>query len=132
MRYGFPLCGAGVLVLLVGVMVAGLFMWLGAKIAGVRRASFARAVVAAIASWVVTGLCYGLAPLLPIIGLGLATIGAILLSIVVIKAAFDTSFGKALLVWVFNLIVQAAAVLLTGLPFLGLMAGRFRGMRIPM
>jgi hypothetical protein len=132
MRYGFPLCGAGVLFLLVGVMVAGLFMWLGAKIAGVRRASFGRAVVAALASWVVTGLCYGLAPLLPIIGLGLATVGAILLSVVVIKAAFDTSFGKALLVWVFNLVVQAAAILLTGLPFLGLLAGRFGPARLPM
>ena len=130
MRYGVPLCGAGALVLLIGVVVAGLFMWLGAKIAGVRRATFGRAVVAAIASWFVTGLCFGLAPILPVIGLGLATLGSILLSLVVIKAAFDTSLGKALLVWIFNLIVQAVAALLAGLPFLGLMAGRFGGARL--
>jgi hypothetical protein len=132
MRYGLPLCGAGVLFLLVGVFVAGLFMWLAAKIAGVRHATFGRAVVAALASWVVSGLCYALAPLLPIIGIGLATLAAILLSLVAIKAAFETSWGKALLAWLFNLIVQTVAVLLTGLPFLGLIAGRFRGLRLPL
>ncbi len=126
MRYGIPLCGVGVLFVLIGIAVAGLFMWLGAKIAGVKQAEFGRAVVAAIASWVVTGVCYGLAPVLPVVGVGLATVGAILLSVVVIKAAFDTTLGKALLVWIFNLIVQVVVVLLTGLPLLGVV-GRHVG-----
>jgi hypothetical protein len=126
MRYGIPLCGAGVLFLVVGVLVAGLFMWLGARIAGVKQANFGRAVVAAVASWVVTGLCYGLAPVLPLVGVGLATVGAVLLSVVVIRAAFDTTLGKALLVWIFSLIVQVVAVLLTGLPLFGVV-GRHVG-----
>jgi len=97
--------GAGVLfVLVVGVvvvatMVSALFIWLGAKIAGVQNATFMKsfwiALVSSILIWVLAAVIH--AP---------GWIIGLLVSLVVIKAMFDTTWMKAFLTWIFHFVVQ--------------------------
>jgi hypothetical protein len=87
-------------------------LWLGAKIAGARYSKFGRAVVAAVASGFITWLVYYIFWQIPGTNTILGLIIGLILTIIVIKAALSTSFGKALLVWIFQNLSEAIAVFL--------------------
>ena len=97
---------------IIAILIASFFMWLGSKIAGVRNSRFGRAVVAAIASGFITWLVFYIFWQIPGRNTIVGFIIGLFLTIIVIKAAFSTSFGKALLVWIFQILSQAVAVLL--------------------
>lgn len=87
----------------IAILIASFFMWLGAKIAGVRDSRFGRAVVAAVASGFITWVIYYIFWQIPGSNTIVGFIIGLVLTIIVIKAAFSTSFGKALLVWIFQI-----------------------------
>ena len=97
------------------VIIGGLFMWVAAKIARVERASFARAMVAAIATSFVGTLLWFLFSLVPVLGNLFGFILGLVISVLIIRAVFATSFGKALIVWIFNLIAAGLAFLLASM-----------------
>jgi len=97
---------------IIAILISSFFMWLGAKIAGVRYSKFGRAVVAAVASGFITWLVYYIFWQIPGTNTILGLIIGLILTIIVIKAAFSTSFGKALLVWIFQVLSEAIAVFL--------------------
>ena len=111
--------GAGVVFLLVvgvvvvATMVSAFFIWLGAKIAGVKNATFMKSFWAALISSV---LIWVLAAVINAPGWVLG----LLVSLVVIKAIFDTSWGKALLTWIFHGIVQFVLLVLVVLILIGM------------
>lgn len=108
--------GAWVLVLLLfTIVIGGFFMWIAAKIARVGKSSFARAILAAVVSSVVSMIVSFVFGVLPLIGNGLGFLAGLLVSILIIMWAFDTSFAKAILVWIFNLVAVVIAVGLTAL-----------------
>lgn len=92
------------------VIVGGVFMWIAAKIARVERSTFVRAMAAAIAASFVEILVAFVFNLVPVFGNLFGFIVGLILSILVIKAVFRTSFGKALLIWIFNLIAAVIAI----------------------
>jgi hypothetical protein len=94
------------------VIVGGLFMWIAAKIARVEKSGFARAMVAAVATSFVTVLASFLFKLVPVLGDLFGFIAGLVLTILVIKAAFGTSFGKAFVVWIFYLVAAGISVAL--------------------
>jgi hypothetical protein len=100
-------------------VIGGFFMWTGANLASVRRATFGRsiivAVLAALITWVVTAIFSYLPTFGNIIGYCLGIIFAIF----VIQGVFGIRFAKALLVWLFYIIAQFIAVLLVGFIFGG-------------
>ena len=96
----------------IAILIASFFMWLGAKIAGVRDSRFGRAVVAAVASGFITWVIYYIFWQIPGSNTIVGFIIGLVLTIIVIKAAFSTSFGKALLVWIFQILSEAIAVFL--------------------
>jgi hypothetical protein len=106
--------GLGILSILVtvviAVVIAGFFMWLGAKVAGVRNATFGRAVMAAIGASFIMWIVWVIFSLIPVIGPIVGFFLGLLFAILVIQAAFQTSFGKAILVWIFNIIAQMVAM----------------------
>lgn len=107
----FAAFGIGIIFLFIFmVILGGLFMWLAAKISRIEESSFGRALVAAIGASFVAVLAAFLFNLLPVFGNMFGFIVGLILSILVIKAAFRTSFGKALLVWVFNLVATLIAL----------------------
>ncbi len=97
------------------VIVGGLFMWIAAKIARVEKSSFGRAMAAAVAASFVEIFVAFLFNLVPVFGNLFGFILGLVITILVIKAVFDTSFGKALLVWIFNLIAAFVAIALAAM-----------------
>lgn len=97
------------LIALVGAVVASLFIWIGAKIARVAGSTFGRAMVAAVGAGFLNWLSATVLLELEVTSEVAGFLVGLFLTILVVKAAFDTSWGKALLVWVFNIIAQAIA-----------------------
>jgi hypothetical protein len=106
------------------VIIGGFFMWIAAKIARVERSTFGRAMIAAIGASVVAFLLTIVFHLIPLIGNALGFLIGLFLTIFVIKWAFDTSTGKAVLVWIFNIAGTVVAVLIASI-FAAGMVGLF-------
>lgn len=94
------------------VIISGLLMWMAAKISRVEKAGFTRAVAASVASSFVSVLAAVMFGLLPAVGNFFGFVVGLLLSIIVIKVSFGTSFGKALLVWIFDILGAVLAIAL--------------------
>lgn len=106
-------------IFVLSIVIAGFFMWIGAKLAGVAKSSFGRAIGAAIVVSLVTWVISGLFSILPVIGTLLGFVIALIISIFLIKAVFDTSLGKAFLTWIFNIVAQFLAIFIGSLIFVG-------------
>lgn len=97
------------------VIVGGLLMWIAAKIARVEKSTFGRAMAAAVATSFVTVLASFLFKLVPVLGDFFGFIAGLIITILVIKAVFGTSFGKAFVVWIFYLVAAGVAVVLASM-----------------
>jgi len=92
--------------IVVATVISAIFIWLGAKLAGIKGATFGRSFWAALVSsflvWALTGIGAAL------FGFGtvLGWIIGILITLVVLKKIFNTTWGKALLAWLFQGIAQ--------------------------
>lgn len=111
---------------ILGVIAAGALLWLlisaafllwGARLAGIQKRSFGRAVgtllLGGVASAILTTVLSGTAP---VAGTGLGLLLGFCASAVVMMAIFDTTFGKALaaniLAWILSLLVAGGLILL--------------------
>jgi hypothetical protein len=104
--------GVGLIAFLVlALLISAFFLWIGAKLAGIRGASFGKAVLAALVSVVALAILEIVLSLIPRIGGTLGLLLGILVSIYVIKAVFDTGWGKAILAW----IMYIAAIIVAGI-----------------
>ncbi len=111
---GFTLLIAIVICVIAATAVSALFIWIGAKFAGVPRPGFREAFVAAllssIAVWTLTGMATAL--------FGIGSIAGWLLGIVVtlgrLRSVYATRWGTAFLIWIFSGVAQVlvAAVLI--------------------
>ena len=98
--------------LIVSWLVAGLLIWIGARLAGLKYVSPLRAILAALAASGVAWLCMTLFPDVPIAGTSFGVVLGLLLSWFAIKEVLNTSPGPALLVWIFDVAAQLVAGLL--------------------
>ncbi len=113
--------GAFLGILLLSVLIGGFFVWLGAKLARVEKGTFGRSILAAIAATVASGLVSWIFSLFGD-GTTWALIGGIVGFVVVLwvfKSMFDTSWGKAFLIWLFQLIAIAIALVIAIFTFAG-------------
>ncbi|MCX5752898.1 MAG: hypothetical protein NTW97_04530 [Candidatus Krumholzibacteria bacterium] len=97
------------------VIIGGFLMWVAAKIARVEKSSFARAMAAAVAASFIEIFVAFLFNLIPVFGNLFGFILGLVIAILVIKGVFRTSFGKALLVWIFNLAAAFVALALAAM-----------------
>ena len=93
------------------VLLDGLFMLIGARLAGLRNARFGKAVLAAIACSFVTWVLALVCSIVPVAGSIFGFLLGQLFSLLIIKAIFETTFGGALLTWIFNTLAQIAALI---------------------
>ncbi len=78
-------------------------MWIGAHVAGLAYPTIVRSLVAAICATLVTWMLAALlADSLGVWGF----LVAICVTVIIIKAVFDTSWERAIAVWIFNAIAQ--------------------------
>ncbi|MFC1617851.1 hypothetical protein ACFL2B_01070 [Patescibacteria group bacterium] len=113
---GFLVAG-GIIVL--SVLVGGFFVWIGAKLARVEKGTFGRAILAAIAASIASWLVAALFTLIPgpwWIGLIGAIIGLVVV-LWVFKSMFDCTWGKAFLIWIFQLIAMVIVTLVAAFTF---------------
>jgi len=111
--------GAFLGILLLSVLIGGFFVWLGAKMARVERGTFGRSILASIAATVASGLVSWLFSLFGD-GTMWALIGGIIGFVVVLwvfKSMFETSWGKAFLIWLFQLVAIAIAIIIAVFTF---------------
>jgi len=99
---------------------AGLLMWLGAHLAGLTYVTFGRSLLAAIAASTVTWIASELFPTVALSGISLGIVLGLLLTWLVIKEVFRTTFGKAFLAWVFSVFAHAVGIMM------GISSGRVR------
>lgn len=103
---------------LIALVIEAVFIWIGARLAGVYPVTFGRCFKVAFFTVVITFLAAMALHLLlvlhilPMLGPVAGWIIGVLISIYVIKAVFAVGFGRALVVWIFTVIAQVIAVLL--------------------
>lgn len=113
--------GFTLVLVFLGTIVGCFLMWYGAGLAGVERSGFFRSFRAALASsaWtyliVLLSMAYPLPPIQPVYALAFS----LLVSILIIKRIYRTSFGKALGVWLFFIAVQALVIFFSAELFIG-------------
>lgn len=110
-----------IIMLVLSIAISGLFMFFGARMAGV-PATFGKSCLAAVATSVATLIISGVFSFLPGVGTALGFLASLAASLFIIKAIFDTTLPKALLVWVCVIIAWIVAGLLVGLLFGGMFA----------
>lgn len=106
-------------------IIGGVFMHIGATIAGVAGATFGRSVLAAVAAACITWLCSLVFSVIPVIGTAAGFLIGLLLALLAIKGAYHTTLGKALLVWILHLIAQVVAVVVGLLTFASALLAMF-------
>ncbi len=102
--------------ILISILVGGFFMWMGAKMAAVKYATFGRAVIAAL--WV--ALIMWIIPYIFALLTFTTWFGwliGVILALFAIQGAFSTSFLRALLVWIFSIVAQVLVAFLLTLIF---------------
>jgi hypothetical protein len=105
--------------MLVGAIVSGVFIWIGAKIAGIPNPGFGRCVLVAIVTSVCTWLLSFILSILPVVGTFGGFILGLIVSLLIIKSMFNVPFGQAFLVWIFHALAQGVAIFIAVLTFAG-------------
>lgn len=107
------------LIILLAILVSAFFMWLGAKMAKADNATFGNSVLAAIGVSFVTFLLSWLGTFINSLNRAIGFVIGLIISIFVIKGIYKITFGRALLVWIFNVVAQVLVILIA-IFFLGL------------
>ncbi|WP_048058160.1 hypothetical protein [Pyrococcus yayanosii] len=114
---GVVLAGLGILaiiVFLVALFIAGLFMYLGAKLAGIEKASIGKGMLAVLAGsilGVIVGFIFGM---IPILGMILGPLMAFIAYVWVVKAIFSTGWLKAFIATILAIVIEIVTFFLLG------------------
>ncbi len=106
------LIGVLLLTALFAMVLGGIFMLIGAKLAGVKQATLGNAIFAALACSLLSFLLSGTLSIIPLFGTMSGVVISLILHVLIIKEIFNTSTGKALLTWIFNFFAQVVAVIM--------------------
>lgn len=98
-----------------GAVIGSVFLWIGAKIAGIEEATFGNALRATIGMYAVNFVVAGVlssipGPLAFLIGLTVA--------LYIIQTVFDTTFVKAFVAWILSVVATAVVMVGTILIFI--------------
>ena len=99
-------------------VICAVFMWVGARLARVHRANLLKAILAAIMSMVVSwAFRTALSAALPVAGPIFGFLLGFLLALLIVKAVFNTSLVRAVVVWFFFLLSQPVIAFFVGRSF---------------
>ncbi len=106
MSLAYLLTGYGILILLVSLLVAALFLWIGAKIAQIGGATFLKALLAVFLGMIAMAIL----ALVPILGWLLGIVAYI----VIIKYVFNTDWVKAIIAWLISFVAAIIVGVILG------------------
>ena len=105
--------------LLLWLFVAASFLLWGARLAGIQRRSFGRAIGTLLLGGIASSILAGLLGVSSPTGPGLGVLLGFCVSALVTMSIFDTTFGKALaanvLAWVLSIVVMVAVAIFGGI-----------------
>jgi len=93
-----------VAVAVIAFAIAGFFLWVGARLAGVPQPGFGACMGASFLGTV----AFFLLAWIPVLG----WLVALVLYLIVIKSMLDTDFGRAVIAWLISVVAEAGAVVL--------------------
>jgi len=100
-------------------IIAGFFIWVGAKITRINNSTLKRAYLAAIAASFTTYFMTILLSALPAISTILSFFIGVFLCLFVIKRVFRSTIRQAFMIWIFNIVAQILAVIIGASLFIG-------------
>jgi len=106
--------GMAIVILLVALIIVAVFLYLGAKFAGIENATLGKAIVAVLGGGILEFIIAAVFSIVPIIGTLIGVIVGIIAYIWVIKAVFNTSWGKAAIAWLMTIVVEIIVVIILG------------------
>lgn len=92
--------------IIVATVVSAVFIWFGAKISGIKGATFMKSFWAALASSFLVWALSAIATAIFGFGSIAGWILGLFITLVVLKMIFDTTWGKAFLAWLFQGLAQ--------------------------
>jgi hypothetical protein len=93
---------------LVLFLVTALFIWIGAKVADIDRASLARSFIIAILVAILTPII-----LIPFAGQALVSLViSVIVNLAIIKIIFATGWKRSLVAWVFSIIASIVSIII--------------------
>lgn len=95
---------------IVVTIISALFIWIGAKLAGIEGATLIRSFWAALFSSVLVWAFTGIGSAVFGFGTVVGWIIGVVVTLWVLKAIFKTTWGKAFLAWIFQGIAQLLAL----------------------
>lgn len=99
------------------LIISSIFIWIGGRVAQVKKGSFGRAFIAAIALSILTPLL-----LIPFQGFAIITfILSLIINLGIIKIVFKTNWRKSLITWIFSIIASVIVVVILGFAFIFLL-----------
>ena len=96
----------------ISALVGGFFLMIGAKLAGIRRATFWKSVWASLLSSIATSVATGLLSMMFGIGGFLGFLIGLFITLLIIRNIFDTSWSRAFVCWIFQVAAYALAIVL--------------------
>ena len=94
-------------IIVVGLVIGGILMHIGAKLAKIENATFGQSIVSALLVTIVTSIIAAPFSIVPVVGTLSGIIIAMLLSALILKGIYNTSYGKAFLALILYMIVTA-------------------------
>ncbi|WP_048149961.1 hypothetical protein [Palaeococcus ferrophilus] len=109
----FALGGMAIVAMLVALVIAGFFLYIGAKWAGIENATLGKAMIAVLGGGILSAIITGIFAFIPVLRL-IGWIVGIVVYIWVIKAVFNTDWGKAAIAWLLTIIVEFVVMIILG------------------
>ena len=100
------------LLIVVGVVIGGILMHIGAKLAKIENVTFGKSILSAFIVTIITSIIAGPSSIVPGIGTIFGAIVAMLISALVLKAIYNTSYGKSFLALILYMVVAVIAFLM--------------------
>lgn len=103
----------------ISIFLVSIFIWIGAKVAGIKNSGFRKAIVAAIFSSLVIYLFTIICSIFPYIGAILGFFVGLLLVPLIMRRILNSTLRQTFVVWIFNAIAQILALVLGATLFIG-------------
>ncbi|MHA1382017.1 MAG: hypothetical protein ACTSRG_26905 [Candidatus Helarchaeota archaeon] len=103
----------------IGTTFATFTIWFGSKVIAIKKSKFVNALLAALVNSLMIYIITALFNILPVFNAETGFFVGLFLSFFVVRSIFHLPFGKALIVWVFNIIAQISAVFLCAILLIG-------------
>ncbi|WP_157209531.1 hypothetical protein [Methanotorris igneus] len=97
-------------IIFIALIIAGIFLYFGCKLANIEDVSLGKAIVAVVGGGILSFIVSSIFSAVPVIGGILSFVFGILSYVWVIKVIFNTNWSKAFLAWLMAIVVEVVVM----------------------